>query len=177
MEKFYAVGVDLPDSSSLTMRRFRPPGMAEFQHHRAGGRAKVRWRAPLQSAPCGVLAQRYALFPRLSLRPDGPRGFALPGSCRALAASMRLVLAFPLHSALRMPPTPPPASPCYLSCAINRAATNDRTYRSGAIYRAKSNEEINGKQKTCSGAGAPSGLAERGSDSRMSRMDAAKGGV
>jgi hypothetical protein len=49
--------------------------------------------------------------------------------------------------------------------------------RSGAIYRAKSNEEINGKQKSCSGAGAPSELAERGNDSRMSRMDAAKGGV
>nr|WP_310617040.1 hypothetical protein [Pantoea cypripedii] len=42
--------------------------MAEFQHHRAGGRAKVRWRAPLQSAPCGVLAQRFALFPRLKTR-------------------------------------------------------------------------------------------------------------
>jgi hypothetical protein len=65
----------------------------------------------LQSAPCGVLAQRIALFPRLSLRPYGPRGFAIHGSFRSLAASMRLVLAFPLRSALWMPPTPPSAIP------------------------------------------------------------------
>ncbi|ORM92114.1 hypothetical protein HA50_01600 [Pantoea cypripedii] len=111
----------------------------------------------MQSAPCGVLAQRYALFPRLSLRPDGPRGFALHGSCRALAASMRLVLAFPLHSALRMPPTPPFAGP-----SNKKQTTKEKPKTVIAV---------------AAGVLAPSGLAERGNDSRMSRKDAAKGGV
>ncbi len=52
---------------------FRPPGVRQFQHLRAGGRVKGR-RGPLDN-PRG---RQPLLYLRLSLRPDGPPGLASP---------------------------------------------------------------------------------------------------
>ncbi|WP_041525841.1 hypothetical protein [Pantoea sp. At-9b] len=76
---------------------------------------------------------------------------------------MRLALAFPLRSALRMPPTPPPERPQKKQKIKNKKRKAKRKALKSTGFAA--------------GGGAPSGLAERMKAARMSRMDAAKGGV